>query len=83
MYFSSYLDTFDLSLPNREKSAQNFDFNFKEEISKLASNYSDISVSVYLTGVSTTSEMTNNGFPTNRTSVNLREYHTSTKFYTL
>lgn len=51
---------------------QNFDFNFKEEISKLAGSYSDILVSVYLTGVSTTSEMTNNGFPTNRTSVNLR-----------
>lgn len=27
--------------------------------------------------------MTTNGFPTNRTSVSLREYHTSTKFYTI
>lgn len=27
--------------------------------------------------------MTTNGFPTNRTSVSLREFHSSTKFYTL
>jgi len=72
-----------LSLPSRTKNAQSFDFNFKEEISANAKTSSDLSVSVYLTGLSTTSEMTTNGFATNRTSVNLRIILSSINFYSI
>lgn len=62
---------------------QSFEFNFKEDISAYAKTYTEISVSVYLTGLSTTSEMTTNGYPTNRTSVNLRIVASSAKFYNI
>lgn len=45
---------------------QSFVFNFKQQIS-VNSLASDIRLSVYLTGIVSTSELVSNGYPTNHT----------------
>lgn len=45
---------------------QSFVFNFKEQISQ-SSLTSNIRVAVFLTGISSSSELVSNGYPTNHT----------------
>lgn len=58
-------------LVNNPVMVQSFTFNFKEQIAA-NSNQNNIKISVYMTGLVSTSELVINGYPTNHTYFNMR-----------
>lgn len=59
---------------------QTFTFNFKQQISA-NSQMNNIRVAVFLTGITSSSELVSNGYPTNHTQFNLAARITSSTNY--
>jgi hypothetical protein len=59
---------------------QTFPFNFKQQISG-NSQLANIKVAVFLTGITSSSELVSNGYPTNHTYFNLAARVSSTTNY--
>jgi hypothetical protein len=65
-----------------QQNQQTFQLNYKQSFIT-GSNLSDIRVSVFLTGISMTSEMTNNGYSVNRTYFQMSAAKGQLPFYSI